>query len=146
MKRGEPSAQDRYQLDLRPRGLDWPKKYQADWLSLLDLIQRGSSAILAVEKFDWRRGYNFRRPTLTCWWIPHLFKRGVANKSRSSGSPSNIVEREQNIAALRRELTWKLERPADQTRGREDLLSSPSSTRKVLAAAPRATSTAARQR
>jgi RNA polymerase primary sigma factor len=57
------------------------KKYQSSGLPLLDLVQEGNFGLmLAVDKFDWRKGFKFS--TYATWWIRQAIQRGVANSAR----------------------------------------------------------------
>jgi RNA polymerase primary sigma factor len=86
------------------------KKYQgAGDLCLLDLIQEGVLGLIrAAEKFDWRKGFKFS--TYATLWIRQAIQRGLADRGRTIRLPSNVAQRERQIAAASRRLNVELGR------------------------------------
>ena len=79
-------------------------------LSLHDLIQDGMvGLIIAVERFDWRRGHRFS--TYACWWIRQTIDRGTTGQT---GVPFHVREAGRRIDAAERKLEGRLGRsPTD---------------------------------
>src|SRR3954451_4349968 len=86
------------------------KKYQgAGDLCLLDLIQEGVLGLIrAAEKFDYRKGFKFS--TYATLWIRQAIQRGLADRGRTIRLPSNVAQRERQIAAANRRLNVELGR------------------------------------
>ena len=58
------------------------RRYEESGVALLDLIQEGNLGLIqAVEKFDWRAGFNF--DTYATWWIRQSISRGIANSGHN---------------------------------------------------------------
>ena len=86
------------------------KKYQgAGDLCLLDLIQEGVLGLIrAAEKFDYRKGFKFS--TYATLWIRQAIQRGLADRGRTIRLPSNVAQRERQVAAANRRLNVELGR------------------------------------
>jgi sigma-70-like protein len=68
------------------------KKYQASGVPLLDLIQEGNLGLMhAVEKFDWRRGFNSLPMRAGGYARPSL--EASATPAARSASPSTSLTR-----------------------------------------------------
>lgn len=87
------------------------RKYKFSGMSLSDLIQEGNLGLLkAVPRFDERKGFRFS--TYATWWIRHAVGRSVSDKSRTVRIPVHVMESNQKIRKLSRELTTSLGRTA----------------------------------
>ena len=85
------------------------KRYQGHDVPLLDLVQDGVIGLnRAVEKFDWRRGFEFS--TYATWWIRQACQRAIAGQSRTIRVPSHVEERRVKLARARRQLETRLGR------------------------------------
>jgi RNA polymerase primary sigma factor len=85
------------------------RRYQFSGMSLADLIQEGNLGLIkAVSPFDGRKGFRFS--TYATWWIRHAVGRSVADKSRTVRVPVHIIETNQKLRAMRRELERSLGR------------------------------------
>jgi RNA polymerase primary sigma factor len=110
IERGDLEAKDQLiQANLR-LVVSVAKKYQgAGDLCLLDLIQEGVLGLIrAAEKFDWRKGFKFS--TYATLWIRQAIQRGLADRGRTIRLPSNVAQRERQIAAASRRLNVELGR------------------------------------
>jgi RNA polymerase primary sigma factor len=72
-----------------------------------DLIQEGNLGLIkAVSRFDHRRGFRFS--TYANWWIRHLITRAIQDKSRTVRVPVHVLESNQRISRVQRQLTSQL--------------------------------------
>jgi RNA polymerase primary sigma factor len=86
------------------------KRYEGCGLPLLDLIQEGNLGLMiAVEKFDYRRGFKFSTPAY--WWIRQAITRALSNTGRTIRLPVHVIEAQKKLSATQRRL--------EQTSGRE---------------------------
>jgi RNA polymerase primary sigma factor len=79
------------------------KRYDGCGLPLLDLIQEGNLGLLiAIEKFDYRRGFKFSTPAY--WWIRQAITRALSDKGRTIRLPVHIIEAQNRLFATQRRL------------------------------------------
>src|SRR5262249_30282667 len=109
IERGDAAAkQEMIQANLR-LVVSIAKNYRNQGLPFLDLIQEGTLGLIrAVEKLDWRRGFEI--PTYATWWIRKAVARALADKGRTIRMPVHIVERQQKMNRAERQLWARLGR------------------------------------
>ncbi|MBQ6810253.1 MAG: RNA polymerase sigma factor RpoD, partial [Firmicutes bacterium] len=79
------------------------KRYVGRGMLFLDLIQVGHlGLIIAVEKFDYRRGYKFS--TYATWWIRQAITRAIADQARTIRIPVHMVETINKLHRVNRQL------------------------------------------
>jgi RNA polymerase primary sigma factor len=106
IERGDMAAKERMITSNLRLVVSIARRYQTQGITLGDLIQEGVIGLIrATEKFDWRKGFKFS--TYATWWIRQAVQRGVANKARTIRIPVHVVEREQKVARVERELIAK---------------------------------------
>jgi RNA polymerase primary sigma factor len=90
------------------------KKYTAQGVSFLDLIQEGNLGLLrAVDKFDYHRGYKFS--TYAHWWIRQAITRALADTARTIRIPVHMIELINKLVRVSRHLLQELGRePTDE--------------------------------
>ncbi len=115
------------------------KRYQGCGLPLLDLVQEGNLGLmLAVEKFDYRRGFRFS--TVAYWWIRQAITRALSDQARTIRLPVHIVEAQKQIVAAQQRLAQTGgRRPTAAEIGRE-LEMSAERVREIIAASRTPTS------
>ncbi len=85
------------------------KKYIGCGLALQDLIQEGNiGLIVAVEKYDWRRGTRFG--THATWWIRQAIMRAIEEQSHLIRLPSSIHSTIRALQRLQDSLRQELRR------------------------------------
>jgi RNA polymerase sigma factor (sigma-70 family) len=96
------------------------RKYRAADMAFLDLVQEGNlGLILAVEKFDWRKGFKFS--TYATWWIRQSITRGIANGGRTIRLPVYARDLLRQVAMARARLEAERGRRVSMTELGADL-------------------------
>ncbi len=104
------------------------KKHRNRGVLFLDLIQEGNIGLMiAVDKFEYRRGYKFS--TYATWWIRQAMSRAIADQARTIRIPVHMIEiinklnrishqilQETGREPTPEELSEKMEMPEDKVR------------------------------
>jgi RNA polymerase primary sigma factor len=78
------------------------KDYQAQGLSLLDLIQEGNIGLMkAVTRYDGRKGFRFS--TYAVWWIRQQITRAIWSSHGPLKVPTRVIDEHRRSMRERRE-------------------------------------------
>ena len=85
------------------------KRYVGRGMLFLDLIQEGNLGLIkAVEKFDYHKGFKFS--TYATWWIRQAITRAIADQARTIRIPVHMVETNNKLIRVSRQLLQELGR------------------------------------
>ncbi len=88
---GDADAEDRFIESNLRLVVSIAKEYQAQGMSLLDLIQEGNIGLMkAVKRYDGRRGFRFS--TYAVWWIRQQITRGIWSSHGPLKIPTRIID------------------------------------------------------
>jgi RNA polymerase primary sigma factor len=107
------------------------KKYTNRGLQFLDLIQEGNIGLMkAVDKFEYRRGYN--GPRYATWWIRQAITRSIADQARTIRIPVHMIETINKIVRTSRQMLHEIGREPTPEELAEKLAMPLEKVRKVL--------------
>ena len=85
------------------------KRYTGRGMLFLDLIQEGNLGLIrAVEKFDWKKGFESSR--YATWWIRQTITRAMADQARTIRVPVHMVEVINKLSRVQRQMLQDLGR------------------------------------
>src|SRR5579872_2666179 len=77
------------------------KEYQAQGLSLLDLIQEGNIGLMkAITRYDGRKGFRFS--TYAVWWIRQQITRAIWSSHGPMKIPTRIIDEHRRVVREQR--------------------------------------------
>jgi RNA polymerase primary sigma factor len=107
------------------------RRYVGRGLSLLDLIQEGNiGLILAVDRFDHRRGFRFS--TYATWWIRQTIRRSLADHAHTVRLPLYTLETIERLMFISYRLHRELGREPTEDEIAEEMGISPLRAREVV--------------
>jgi RNA polymerase primary sigma factor len=90
------------------------KGYQAQGLSLLDLIQEGNIGLMkAVRRYDGRKGFRFS--TYAVWWITQQITRAIWSTHGPMKIPARVIDDHRRAVRAKRERQAAAEAGAPDT-------------------------------
>lgn len=107
------------------------KRYMGRGILFLDRIQEGNLGLMiAVEKFDYRRGFKFS--TYATWWIRQAITRAIADQARTIRIPVHMVEKINKLMRVQKQLIQDFGRDPSPEEISEKMDSTPDQVREII--------------
>jgi RNA polymerase primary sigma factor len=89
------------------------RNYQAQGLSLLDLIQEGNIGLMkAVQRYDGRKGFRFS--TYAVWWITQQVTRAIWSSHGPMRIPTRVIDKHRRTVREQRAAQSQAAAPAEE--------------------------------